>query len=36
MFSTIPGHYDEGTEHFHCWDLEGERGVGWAEVNMIA
>lgn len=36
MFSTIPAHYDEGTEHFHCWDLEKERGEGWAEVNMIA
>lgn len=36
MFATIPGHYDEGTEHFHCWDVERERGVGWEEVNMIA
>lgn len=36
MFNTIPAHYDEGTEHFHCWDVETEREDGWAEVNMIA
>jgi hypothetical protein len=28
MFNTIPAPYDEGTEHFHCWDVERERGEG--------